>query len=88
VKTDFRRKTGRSRAVYASIRMTPWGKTSRIAVRSQPSIRFFTSMAPKGPFRPFFGPQGAEMEESLSDAHPEGATRRPSRVHPGYPFPI
>ena len=33
VKTDFRQKTGRSRAVYASIQMIPRGKTSRIAVR-------------------------------------------------------
>ena len=32
-----------------------------------------------GPFRPFFGPQGAEMERSLLAPHPEGATRQPSR---------
>ena len=28
------------------------------------------------------------MEHPLLVPHPEGAMRRPSRVHPGYPFPI
>ena len=50
--------------------------------------RVFSKVARIGPFRPFFGPQGAEMERSLIDAHPEGAMLRPSQVHPGYPFPI
>merc|ERR1712208_225324 len=88
VKMGFRRKTGRRRAVYESIRKIPTGKTKQILVASQPSIRFFPLMARNGPFRPFFGPQGAKMGKSLFNAHPEGATRRPSRVHPGHPFPI
>ena len=56
VKMGFRRKTGRSRAVYESIRKIPTGKTKQISVASQPSIRFFPPMARNGPFRPFFGP--------------------------------
>ena len=88
VKMGFRRKTGRSRAVYESIRKIPTGKTKQISVASQPSIRFFPLMARNGPFRPFFGPQGAKMGNPLLSAHPEGATGRPSRVHPGHPFPI
>ena len=56
VKMGFRRKTGRSRAVYESIRKIPTGKTTEISVASQPSIRFFPLMARNGPFRPFFGP--------------------------------
>ena len=45
VKTDFQQKTGRSRAVYESIRKIPWGNTTEILVPSQPLIRFFPSMA-------------------------------------------
>ena len=56
VKMGFRRKTGRSRAVYESIRKIPTGKTTEISVASQPSIRFFPLMARNGPFWPFFGP--------------------------------
>ena len=56
---------------------------TEILVSSQPSIRFFPLPARNGPFRPFFGPQGAEMEVSLLASHPEGATGSPSRVHPG-----
>ena len=52
----FGKKTGRSRAVYESIRKIPTGKTKQILVASQPSIRFFPLMARNGPFRPFFGP--------------------------------
>merc|ERR1719234_142208 len=85
VKTDFWQKTGRSRAVYELIRNIPRGETTEISVPSQALIRFFPSMARNGPFRPFFAPQGAKMENPLIDAHPEGATGRPSRVHPG-PF--
>ena len=88
VKTDFRRKTGRSRAVYESIRKIPRGETTKILVPSQALIRFFPSMARNGPFRPFFGSQGAKMGKPLLASHPEGATGRPSRVHPGHPFPI
>ena len=88
VKTGFRQKTGRSRAVCESIRKIPTGETTEISVPSQALIRFFPSMARNGPFRPFFGPQGAKMGRPLIDAHPEGATGRPSRVHPGHPFPI
>ena len=54
----FRRKTGRSRAVYESIRKIPMGKTKQISVASSPSIPFFPWVAPKGPFWPFFGPRG------------------------------
>ena len=84
----FSAKMGRSGAVFSSIRMIPRGQTTEISVRTQPSIRFFPLHARNGPFRPFFGPQGAEMEHTLLDDHPEGATGRPSWVHPGYPFPI
>merc|ERR1739844_827531 len=82
VKTDFRQKTGRSRAVYELIRKIPRGETTEISVPLQALIRFFPSMARNGPFRPFFGPQGAKMEKSLFATHLEGATRRLSRVHP------
>ena len=56
VKTGFRQKTGRSRAVYESIRKISTGKIIEISVASQPSIRFFPPKARNGPFRPFFGP--------------------------------
>ena len=55
VKTDFWRKTGRSRAVYESIRKIPTARSTEISVPSQTSIRFFPLMAENGPFRPFFG---------------------------------
>ena len=56
VKTGFRRKTGRSRAVCESIRKIPTGKITEILVASQPLIRFFAPKARNGPFCPFFGP--------------------------------
>ena len=56
VKTGFRRKTGRSRAVCESIRKIPTGKITEIFVASQPLIRFFPPKARNGPFCPFFGP--------------------------------
>ena len=55
-KTDFRRKTGRSRAVYESIRKIPRGETTEISVPSHALIWFYPLMARNGPFRPFFGP--------------------------------
>ena len=88
VKTSFRRKTGCSRAVYDHIRKIPIGKTTEILMSSQALIRFFSSIAWNGPFWPFFWPQGPKMGNSLLIRDPEGATRRLSRVHPGYPFPI
>ena len=56
VKTGFRRKTGRSRAVCESIRKIPTGQITEISVASQPLIRFFPLMARNGLFCPFFGP--------------------------------
>ena len=84
----FSAKIGRSGAVFSSIRTIPRGQTTEISVRTQPSIRFFPLPTRNGPFRPFFGPQGAQMERSLLVPHPEGAMHRASRVHPSYPFPI
>ena len=86
--TDFRQQKGRSRAVYELIQKIPRGETTEILVPLQALIQFFPLMAPNGPFWPFFGPQGAEMDRPLFTTHLEGATRRLSRVHPGYPFPI
>ena len=79
---------GRSGAVFPSIRTIPRGQTTEISVRTQPSIRFFPLPARNGPFRPFFGPQGAQMEHTLLVPHPEGVMRRPSQVHPGHTFSI
>ena len=56
VKTGFRRKTGRSRAVCESIRKIPTGKITKVLVASQPLIWFFPPKARNGPFCPFFGP--------------------------------
>ena len=50
VKTDFRQKTGRSRAVYESIRKIATARATEISVPSQPSIQFFPLMAQNGPF--------------------------------------
>ena len=69
----FRRKTGRSRAVYESIRKIPMGKTKQILVASSPSIPFFPWVAPKGPFWPFFGPRGVWGRSENADL---AATRK------------
>ena len=50
----------RRRAVYARILKTPRGKTTEISLASTLSIPFFAWVAPKGPFWPFFGPQGVK----------------------------
>ena len=61
-------------AVYAQIRKTPMGGTSEISVPSQPSIPFFTWVAPKGPFWPFFGPRGVQGRSENANL---AATRKP-----------
>ena len=50
----------RCRAVYARILKTPRGKTTEISLASTLSIPFFAWVAPKGPFWPFFGPEGVQ----------------------------
>ena len=47
VKTDFRRKTDCSRAVYQSIRKIPTARTTEISMSSQTSIQFFPVDGPK-----------------------------------------
>ena len=78
VKTDFRRKTGRSPAVYESIGKIPAGKT----------IRFSSVNGPFGSFQPFLGPNGTKIERPLFKDHLDGVMRRLTRVHPGDPFSI
>ena len=55
VKTDFRRKTGRSRAVYESIQKNLKATTTEISVPSQPLIRFFPLKAVSAVFQALGG---------------------------------
>jgi len=64
----------RRRAVYARILKTPRGKTTEIPLASSLSIPFFTWVAPKGPFWPFFGPRGVKGRSENANL---AATQKP-----------
>ena len=52
----------------------PVGKMIVISIPLQPLNLFLASVAPKGPFRPFFGPWGPKIGHSLLGANLEGVS--------------
>ena len=86
VKTDFLRKTGRSGPFFHQSGRFQGVERAKFRCRRSHLFGFSRRWPESGRFGRFSGPRGPKC--SLIDSHPEGATRRPTRVHPGYPFPI